>query len=558
MLSFLMESIKARKALFLSAAFMVIIMKACTIIPAFILGKIIDDLSVKTSADLEAIIPLIISFAVLIALQSIINPVQTYQLVKLVQSTIKDKSIHWTKKLLEREFEEFASLKVGGILRSLERGITAHEKLLTFLITTIIPLTIEIILVSSILIYVAGSWVLFAVLTSSALYLTTCHFLINWRRPHLAEVNNQEDIVSTKLVNTLQAGKQIKLEQAHETSIIPLCNAFSNYAKAAIKVAASGAALSSARILFIGVCTAGILAWGIHDQTSISPRLTVGELVAVFSITGGLLMSISGLAEAYRTLDQFIIDKQRLSAALALPSIENSEAAQAPPSFNRLSLRSQPGMGEGLISFNNQESVAIVGVSGSGKTTLLETLAGTIQNRRTDLFVDGTPLHEDFLWHYLHSIRYCPQSPQFLEGNFHHSVLFGRENTLDLHVPIKKMGLSEITKYRFITEGAKNISGGEAKRLSLLRLVNRPGRFNLFDEPTSFLDKETANRVWDLLFSTFHEKGLICVTHDVEALANFDRVIVINEGGVLAVGPWSELKNRTVLRETLEQMNAAP
>jgi len=558
MIVFLVDSIRSRRSLFASAALMVLLMKACTILPAFILGKIIDSLSASSTTSPIGITSLLIAFSALILLQSIINPLQTYQLVKLVQHTIKDKSLAWTRSIIARDFQEFSSLKLGGITRSLERGITAHEKLLTFLVTTIIPLTIEIILVSAILLYIAGLTVFFAVVVSSITYLSICHLLINWRRPHLAEANAQEDIVSTRLVNTLHAGKQIKLEQAQSTAMVPLDDSFHDYATAAIRVAASGAALSSARILFIGLCTAGVLAWGIHDQTSGSAMLTVGELVAVFSITGGLLLSISGLAEAYRTLDQFMVDKQRLSAVLALPGIGDLNEQPMTEPFARISLLGQAGLSNGLAVFDANESVAIIGASGAGKTTLLETLAGVVQARRGDLFVEDAALRPTHLRNYLMRVRYCPQHPQFLEGFFAHSVLFGRESAPTLREAISKMGLVDIVDNRAIAEGAKNISGGEAKRLSLLRLINRPGDFNLFDEPTSSLDKDTANQVWELLFSTFRGKGLICVTHDIDALSLFDRVIVMNAGGALADGPWEKLKDEPLIRETLKQLTATP
>lgn len=556
MLSFLIESIRSRKALFISATFMVMIMKACTVIPAFILGKIIDDLSGKIPIAHPQVTPLVIAFTLLIILQAIINPLQTYQLVKLVQHTIKDKSIFWTAKILTREFEEFSSLRLGGVTRSLERGITAHEKLLTFFVTTALPLAVEVMLVSAILIYVAGGQLFLAILAASASYLITCHQLISWRRSHLADVNTQEDTVSTKLINTLQAGKQIKLEHANETAMRSLCESFSGYATAAITVAASGAALSSARILFMGLCTAGVLGWGIHDQMSGSPRLTVGELVAIFSVAGGLLMSISGLAEAYRTLDQFLVDKQRLTDVLALPGIEGTEPPNSSGPISQLSIRGQPGLANGYLHFYTTQSVAIIGGSGAGKTTFLEVVAGAIRNRRNDIYVNGVHLESSGTAEYLYHVRYCPQLPVFLEGQFQHAVLYGQEQSPDLQRSIRALDLSEIAEHRIITEGAKNISGGEAKRLSLLRLINRPGYFNLFDEPTSSLDRQTATLVWETLFRAFHGKGLICVTHDLDALPLFDRVVVVKEGVVIADGPWSTLKHETKLQETFEQINA--
>lgn len=556
MLSFLIESIKSRRALFGSATFMVVIMKACTVVPAFILGRIIDNLNNAYSSTSPSVALLLLSFCLLIFIQSIANPLQMYQLTKLVQHTIRDKSISWTKLIFSRDFEEFSSLRIGGITRSLERGITAHEKLLTFFITALFPLAIEISVISAILIYVAG-WPLFLViLAASFLYLLICHWLIGWRRPHLAEANFQEDSVSTKLINTLCAGKQIKLELANETAMVPLSKSYSSYAGAAIKVAASGAILNSTKILFMGLCTAGILGWGIHDQQSASPQLTIGELVAVFSVAGGLLLSISGLAEAYRTLDQFVVDKQRLADVLALPAATETDGeGEAFLHISKLSLCMTPAADD-YLHFVPSQTVAIIGASGAGKTTLLETLAGTVRSRRGDLFTDGSPLQPAQLASYLDKVRYCPQTPLFLEGSFSHAVLFGRPNVATLDADIESLGLQHIAYNREISEGAQNISGGEAKRLSVLRLFNHPGDFNLFDEPTASLDQHASHNVWSALFRKFLNRGLVCATHDIAALPRFDRIIVMQNGAIIADGPWADIIVRGPVIDVLTRLES--
>lgn len=99
-----------------------------------------------------------------------------------------------------------------------------------------------------------------------------------------------------------------------------------------------------------------------------------------------------------------------------------------------------------------------------------------------------------------------------------------------------------------------NISGGEAKRLSLLRLINRPSDFNLFDEPTASLDKEMGSKVWEVIFSSFNRRGLICATHDLAALPSFDRVIVIRQGKVIADGHWCELETVSPVAETVKEI----
>ncbi|MDE1167043.1 MAG: hypothetical protein PW845_17105 [Pseudomonas sp.] len=134
--------------------------------------------------------------------------------------------------------------------------------------------------------YVGGGWLFLSLCCISGIFLTVCHYLINWRRPHLRAVNDEEDILASRLYETLQAGKSLKLERAIDSALHPLCNAYGSYAEAAIKVASSGAIMGSVKIIFIGLSTAGVLAWGIQDQLTQQPQLSIGELVALFSIAG--------------------------------------------------------------------------------------------------------------------------------------------------------------------------------------------------------------------------------------------------------------------------------
>ncbi|WP_349012434.1 hypothetical protein [Pseudomonas sp. PS01301] len=118
----------------------------------------------------------------------------------------------------------------------------------------------------------------------------------------------------------------------------------------------------------------------------------------------------------------------------------------------------------------------------------------------------------------------------------------------------RKLSLEALLSQLNLNDTASNLSGGQAKRLSLLRLLNRPGRFNLFDEPTASLDQELAMATWDTLRDAFKGKGLICVTHDIDALARFDRVLVIQQGRIVADGPWHLLRREAGLLNGIAEM----
>ena len=557
MINFIKETIRSRRYLFLGSTLMTVLLKVSVIAPALLLGRIIDGLSAEEGLDVSYMSWLLIGLCGVIVLQAIFNPLQTYQLVSLVQMKLENKSVEWTKTIVGKEFEQFSDLRLGGLIKALERGITAHEKLLTFVIASGFPLVIEMGLIALIFTYVGGFGIFFVLMTISVVYMVFYHFLINWRRPYLSAVNAEEDQVCARLFETLQAGKAIKLEQACDHALKPLCESYAGYAQAATKVASTGAILGSVRILYLGLTTAGLLAWGVEDQLSGSPRLTIGNLVAVFSIAGMFLNNFSSLAEAYRTLDQFLVDKRKLQDVLALDDLMENEQTSVPLRISRLNLSLlSPETNRPLI-FRAEQSVAIIGPSGAGKTTLLETLAGMPKARRHYLGFNDRQLEPSQIGAYLSRVRYCPQNPVFLEGVFSHSVLFGQDESSGLALAIGALDLRELVSNRSISEGAKNISGGEAKRLSLLRIINRPGDFNLFDEPTASLDPESRLRVWDVVFSHFHTQGLICVTHDLAALPRFDRVIVMKQGAVIADGSWFELAAKEGIADIVTQISAS-
>ncbi|WP_458717296.1 ATP-binding cassette domain-containing protein [Pseudomonas gregormendelii] len=542
----------------------IIALKLIALAPPLLLGKIVDALHTDNHADLNILLLLTAGYTLAGCLQAIINPLQIFFLSKLVQQVTMNASIDWIAKLMRKEFLQFSSWRIGQFIKSVERGITAHEQLLTFFVTTGLPLCLEFLIVGGAFYYMGGAKVFLAMTGLGIVYLFVTHRIIRWRRKHIDAVNEQEDEVSALLYNTLSSGKCIKLEGAEFCATERLNRAFNNYAKAAVTVASSGGFLTGAKVLFVSLSTGGLLGWGVFDQLSGEPGISVGQLVAIFSIAGSFLLNITALSEGYRVLDQFLADQRRLQQLLALPDFDDDSRRAEKTSGEQSKLVLAPCVItdggsvrlriEEAFIFTQGQSVAITGPSGAGKSTFLEALVGLNVSARNSLSLDGACVSRLNAQAHLQLLRYCPQSPQFLEGSFDRSVLFGIAPSPALNQAIQRLDLEDIVSQRHLTENASNVSGGEAKRLSLLRLINRPGRFNLFDEPSASIEPKLAGPVWDLLFDTFAGRGLICVTHDVGHLHRFDRVIVMHNGAVVEDGPWCELVNRGTVTSLLSDL----
>src|ERR1700712_498447 len=115
MISFLKETLRSKKRLFLSAIAMTALLKISMLSPPLLLGRIIDHLSLVEDMELLAIAWLIAALCIAVLVQSIFHPLQTYQLVSLVQSTLAEMSSQWTEIILGKEFESFSSLRIGGL-----------------------------------------------------------------------------------------------------------------------------------------------------------------------------------------------------------------------------------------------------------------------------------------------------------------------------------------------------------------------------------------------------------------------------------------------------------
>ncbi|MCY1511203.1 ATM1-type heavy metal exporter [compost metagenome] len=472
-----------------------------------------------------------------------------------MQECVCESSLQWARSVMGKEFEAFSSMRIGGLINTVDRGVNAYERLLNFMLLSGVPLIVETLIVGGVFLLYGGLGVFFTVLLAAAGYLYLNHRIIRWRRRHIDELNDQEDEVASSFVQTFGAAKAIKCEGTPESALASLDGAYRGYADAAIRIGYSASILGSAKALFISLSTAGILLFGFMDQLSAHPVMTVGEMVAMFTIATAFFNSVASVAEAHRFTDQFASDQARFQQVLDLPDFKpgDSTAVGTPVLPDRLTLgpvRIQRPEAELLelpnpLSLKRGESVAIIGSSGAGKTTLLEALAGVLVESRSNLHLGNTSLGESGGVEQFSQLRYCPQSPSLLSGPIADAVLFGQPyDRQKLSECLEALGLpklaAELDSFEVENQGT-NLSGGEVKRLSLLRVLMRPGAFNLFDEPTASLDTSTAEQVWDLLFRSFARQSLVCVTHDLKSLDRFDRVLVVDCGRLIASGNWQEL-----------------
>jgi len=317
------------------------------------------------------------------------------------------------------------------------------------------------------------------------------------------------------------------------------------------KVRKLAAGLSLRVEILLALSIALALWFGTHAV--LTGRLTPGVLVLFFSYAMSLRAPFLGFAyqtarvgRTYASADRLARIVERTSAIADAPG-----AVPAPPltgdlRFEKVALKTPKGRRGGRkwtldglsCSLPAGRRIAVLGANGSGKSTLLSLVLRLADPDRGQILLDGRELHA----YTLESLR------SQMSVVFQDSVLSGlsvRDN-IALGRPDASMDAVQESAHaahisRFIERlpqgydtpvrrGGELFSGGERQRLALARALLRDGRIWLLDEPTTGLDRATAEDVTAVLFEATRGRTTLWVTHDPELVSRFDWVLVLKQG----------------------------
>lgn len=180
------------------------------------------------------------------------------------------------------------------------------------------------------------------------------------------------------------------------------------------------------------------------------------------------------------------------------------------------------------LEFESNQTYALIGLSGSGKTTLLNALAGLEKPTSGRVVIDGIDIWKmkgkSFFKKYL---GYVFQNYALIDNKtVFQNLKLVNTNTDKISAALKKVGLSKDMLRSKIYE----LSGGQAQRVAIARMLLKEKRIILADEPTGALDEKTGNDIIDLLFSLVDENTYIIVaTHDKNVYSRADNIIDVSK-----------------------------
>jgi len=288
--------------------------------------------------------------------------------------------------------------------------------------------------------------------------------------------------------------------------------------------------------------------------------LTMGGLIAISMLGGraiaplaqavGLLMQYQNARMALSSLDQMMaqpierpdatafVHRPELSGEIEFRDVSFSYPEQGEAALRNVSLHIVPG-----------ERVVIIGRTGSGKSTLQKLMLGLYQPSGGVVRIDGIDLRQLDPADLRRNIGCVGQDATLFYGTLRENIAIGAPYADDeaIVAAAEVAGLAPFVNRHpkgfdmLIGERGESLSGGQRQEVAIARAVLLDPPILLFDEPTSAMDFSTEQAFKERLMRFAAHKTVVLVTHRTSLIDLATRIVVVDEGRIVADGPRAEV-----------------
>lgn len=308
-------------------------------------------------------------------------------------------------------------------------------------------------------------------------------------------------------------------------------------------------------------------------------RISVGDTSFYLQIVQEFYRNTFVLYATFNSMFENSLYLSDLFKYLEMPEIKESSEELFPDKkisvrFKNVSMRYPNSKNYALknISFTvkNGEKIAIVGRNGAGKTTLIKLLSKFYSPIEGKIFVNEIDLAlcNSLTWRRL--VSYMNQDLIKIFMTLKENVLLGNTDVIDdkefkhaidiaeLKDDISKLPNKEKTVLGKIFKDGQELSGGQWQKINLARSFYKDSPLILLDEPTSSIDSETEEKIFDSIFNSKSSKTIIIVSHKFSTINRADRILVLDDGELVDQGNHAELMKRNGLYSKMytQQQNA--
>ncbi len=447
--------------------------------------------------------------------------------------------------------------KTGGLSRIIERGVKGVDFLLRFLLFSIGPLVLELLLIAIIFVVLFDARYLAAIVVTIALYIWFTFKITEWRVKIRREMNNQDTDANQKAIDSLLNFETVKYFNAEAREARRYDGAMEKYESAALKTAYSLAFLNTGQSAII---TAGLVivmvlaAIGVEQGT-----LTVGDFVMVNAYMIQITMPLNFLGTVYREIRQSLVDMGEMFGLLEQPPdvVEAPDAKPLKLKGGAVQLEdvrfaydpARPILKGITLDVPAGAKVALVGASGSGKSTIGRLLFRFYDVSGGRLLIDGQDVREVTIDSLHRSIGVVPQDTVLFNDSIFYNIAYGKDEATRAEVVAAAKAARIHDFVETLPEGydtpvgerGLKLSGGEKQRVGIARTLLKNPAILLLDEATSALDTQTERDIQESLRAMGKGRTVITIAHRLSTVVDSDRIVVMEAGEIVEEGTHEAL-----------------
>lgn len=300
--------------------------------------------------------------------------------------------------------------------------------------------------------------------------------------------------------------------------------------------------------------------------------MTTGDLTALLSYATQILTSLMMLSMVFVMITMSLASARRIAEILnEKTDIQNSDSPVMTVKDGSISFKDvdfvyaskadKKVLDHINLTISSGETVGIIGATGSSKSSLVQLIPRLYDVTGGTLTLSGIDVKDYNLDTLRSSVAMVLQKNELFSGTIKENLRWGNENATDeeikhaCHLACADEFIEAMPKQydTYIEQGGNNVSGGQKQRLCIARALLKKPKILILDDSTSAVDTKTDAAIQRAFAEYIPDTTKIIIAQRVSSVQNADKIVVLNDGKIDAVGTHEELlKNCNIYREVYQ------